>query len=84
LAGGQALRLARLGMGFHSYGPDDARREKKGKIRRGEFKLAPSFFAPALAAASAGGLRARAVYGMEDLLFFLMPCTLPNGVRPGG
>ena len=57
-------------MGFHSYGPDDARREKKGKIRRGEFKLAPSFFAPALAAASAGGLRARAVYGMEDLLFF--------------
>jgi len=43
LAGEQALRLARLEMGFHSYGPDDARREKKGKIRRGEFKLAPSF-----------------------------------------
>nr|WP_311465140.1 hypothetical protein [uncultured Ottowia sp.] len=43
MAGEQALRLARLEMGFHSYGPDDARREKKGKIRRGEFKLALSF-----------------------------------------
>jgi hypothetical protein len=77
------LRLARLEMGFHSYGPYDARREKKGKIRRGEFKLTPSFFAPALAASSAGRLRAKAVYGMEGLLFFLMPCALPNGVRSG-
>ncbi|WP_146006869.1 hypothetical protein [Ottowia massiliensis] len=71
-------------MGFHSYGPDGARRERKEKYGAANSSLRRHFFAPALTAASAGGLRAKAVYGMENLLFFLMPCALPNGVRSGG